>query len=166
MQDTVRPMLRASRSIAGWLLCGMMLYIAAAPAHAQTAGFPSRQMQIVVPFPAGGSADYFARAVANKLSPMTGHPVVINSPPDGHTLLVSSVASVTIPPAMAEPPAFDALKDLAPVTGIGMVPAVLVIKPSLGIRTFADFLNYAKANPGKINLASSGTGTISHLTAE
>ncbi len=67
---------------------------------------------------------------------------------------------------MAEPPAFDALKDLAPVTGIGMVPAVLVIKPSLGIRTFADFLNYAKANPGKINLASSGTGTISHLTAE
>ncbi len=182
MHETARPMLCSSRAIAGWLLCGMMLSIAPAPGHAQSAGFPSRQIQIVVPFPAGGSADYFARAVANKLGPMTGHPVVIdnkagasgmigaraviNAPPDGHTLLVSSVTSVTIPPAMSEPPAFDALKDLAPVTGIGMVPAVLVIKPSLGIRTFADFLKYAKANPGKINLASSGTGTISHLTAE
>ena len=151
-------------------------------AVAQTLGYPSRQIQIVVPFPAGGSADFFARAVANKLSATTGQTTVIenkagasgmigaraviNSPPDGYTLLVSSVTSVTIPPAMSYPPAFDALKDLAPVTGIGMVPAVLVVKPSLGIRSFGDLLTHARANPGKVNLASSGTGTISHLTSE
>jgi hypothetical protein len=117
-------------------------------ALAQTSVYPLRQIQIVVPFPAGGSADFFARAVANKLSAVTGQTTVIenkagasgmigaraviNSPPDGYTWLVSSVTSVTIPPAMSYPPAFDALKDLAPITGIGMVPAVLVVKPSLG----------------------------------
>jgi tripartite-type tricarboxylate transporter receptor subunit TctC len=76
------------------------------------------------------------------------------------------VASVLIPPNLSTPPAFDALKDLTPVTGIGTVPAVLVVKPSLGIKTFAELLSYAKANPGKLNQATSGAGTISHLTGE
>jgi tripartite-type tricarboxylate transporter receptor subunit TctC len=169
-------------TLAAWLFWGLMPWVAATLANAQASGYPSRQIQIVVPFPPGGSADYFARSIANKLSPMNGHPIVIenkagasgiigtraviNSPADGHVLLVSSVASVTIPPALTEPPAFDALKDLAPITGIGMVPAVLVVNPSLGITTFADFLKHVKANPAKVNLASSGTGTISHLVAE
>ena len=76
------------------------------------------------------------------------------------------MASVIIPPSLTTPPAFDPLVDLTPVTGIGTVPAVLVVKPSLGIKTFAEFLSYAKANPGKINLGTSGAGTISHLTGE
>jgi tripartite-type tricarboxylate transporter receptor subunit TctC len=179
----ITPIRGASKAFfAPWLLCVTLWAIAANPAHGQAVGYPSRQIQIVVPFPAGGSADYFARTVANKLSATIGHPIVIDnkagasgiigtrsvigSPADGHVLLVSSVASVTIPPAMSEPPAFDALKDLSPITGIGMVPAVLVINPSLGIKTFADLLTHAKANPAKVNLASSGTGTISHLAAE
>ena len=148
----------------------------------QPAPYPTRQLNIIVPFPAGGSADFFARSVFNKLPPLIGHPVVIenkagasgiigaktviNATPDGYMLLVSSVASVIIPPSLTDPPAFDPLKDLTPITGIGTVPAVLVVRPSLGFKTFAELLAYAKANPGKVNLASSGTGTISHLTAE
>jgi tripartite-type tricarboxylate transporter receptor subunit TctC len=161
---------------------GAALWGSAPPTHAQVSGFPSRQIQIIVPFPAGGSADYFARSVFNKVGPAIGQPIVvenkagasgmigaktvINAAPDGYTLLVSSVASVLIPPHMTEPVAFDALEDLSPVTGIGTVPAVLVVKPSLGIKTFAEFLQYAKANPGKLNQATSGAGTISHLTGE
>jgi tripartite-type tricarboxylate transporter receptor subunit TctC len=169
-------------AIASLPLFGIMLDMSATPAQAQAGAYPSRQIQVIVPFPAGGSADYFARSIFNRLGPVVGHPIVveykagaggiigakavINSAPDGYTLLVSAVASVLIPPNLHTPPAFDALKDLTPITGIGTVPAVLVVKPSLGIKTFAELLSYAKANPGKLNLATSGAGTISHLTGE
>src|SRR5262249_52080474 len=75
-----------------------------------------------------------------------------------------AVACVLVPPHLSAPPAFEALNDLTPITGIGAVPAVLVVRPSRGIKTFAEFLAYARANPGKLNLATSGAGTISHLT--
>ena len=159
------------------MLCGTL-----ALASAQASDYPARQIQVIVPFPAGGSADYFARSIFNRLAPVIGHPIVIENkagaggiigakaviaaPPDGYTLLVSAIASVLVPPHLSTPPAFDALKDLTPVTGIGTVPAVLVVNPSLGIKTFKEFLAYARANPGKLNLATSGAGTISHLTGE
>jgi tripartite-type tricarboxylate transporter receptor subunit TctC len=149
-------------------------------ASAQAADYPSQQIQVIVPFPAGGSADYFARSIFNRLSSVVGQPIVIENkagaggiigskaviaaPPDGYTLLVSAVGSVLVPPHLSAPPAFAALNDLTPITGIGTVPAVLVVRPSLGIKTFAEFLAYARANPGKLNLATSGAGTISHLT--
>jgi tripartite-type tricarboxylate transporter receptor subunit TctC len=153
-----------------------------ARASAQDADYPSRRIMVVVPFPPGGSADFFGRSVFTRMSPAVGQPIVIENKagasgivgakavikaaPDGYTLLVSSIASVTIPPSLTDPPAFDPLEDLTPVTGIGTVPAVLVVNPSLGIKTFAAFLAYAKAHPGKLNLASSGNGTIAHLGAE
>ncbi len=165
---------------AGACLIGITL-CAASAAWAQ-AEYPTRQIQVVVPFPAGGSADYFARSIFNRLAPVVGHPIVmenkagaggiigakavIAAPPDGYTLLVSAVASVLVPPHLSTPPAFDAIKELTPVTGIGTVPAVLVVRPSLGLKTFAEFLAYARAHPGKLNLATSGAGTISHLTGE
>jgi tripartite-type tricarboxylate transporter receptor subunit TctC len=169
-------------SLAGTLLCGLSMGLGTQPAASQTAEFPSHQMQIVVPFPPGGSADFFARSVFNRLSATVGQPMVIenkagasgiigakaviNAPPDGYTLLVSAVASSLIPPSLTDPPAFEPLKDLTPLTGIGTVPAVLVVNPSLGIKTFGELVAHAKAHPDKINLASSGTGTISHLVAE
>jgi tripartite-type tricarboxylate transporter receptor subunit TctC len=177
---TIAARVHWSVSIAATLV--LLFCAIAAPAETQPGAYPARQLQIIVPFPAGGSADFFARTVFNKLAPLIGHPIVIenkagasgivgakaviNAAPDGYTLLVSAVASVIIPPSLTDPPAFDPLKDLTPITGIGTVPAVLVVTPSLGIKTFAELLDYAKANPGKLNLASSGTGTISHLTAE
>jgi len=165
----------------GALLAGALLF-AAVPARAQDAPYPSRPIQVIVPFPAGGSADFFARTPFTGLSALTGQPVVfenkagasgiigakavINAAPDGYTLLVSAVTTVVIPPSLTTPAAFDPLKDLVAVTGIGTVPAVLVARPSLGIGTFSGLLTYARENPDKINLASSGAGTIAHLAGE
>jgi tripartite-type tricarboxylate transporter receptor subunit TctC len=151
-------------------------------ARAQGGDYPSRRITAVVAFPPGGSADFFGRTVFVRMAAAIGQTIVvdnkagasgiigakfvINAAPDGYTLLVSSVASVTIPPSLTDPPAFDPLKDLTGVAGIGTVPAVLVVNPSLGIKTFAELIAYAKAHPGKLNLASSGNGTIAHLTGE
>jgi tripartite-type tricarboxylate transporter receptor subunit TctC len=161
----------------GIVFCAMVVSVSA-----QAPNYPARQIQVVVPFPAGGSADYFARSIFNRLGPVIGQPIVIENkpgaggiigaksviaaPPDGYTLLVSAVASVLVPPHLSTPPAFDARKDLTPVTGIGTVPAVLVVSPTLNVKTFKEFLAYAQANPGKLNLATSGAGTISDLTGE
>ncbi|MCC6777187.1 MAG: tripartite tricarboxylate transporter substrate binding protein [Hyphomicrobiales bacterium] len=169
-------------AVVGAVGIGVISCTTIGPASAQTRTFPTRQIQVVVPFPAGGSADYFARSVFNRLGPVIGQPIVIENKagaggmigakaviaaqPDGHTLLVSAIASVLVPPHLSTPPAFDARKDLTAVTGIGTVPAVMVVSPALNIKTFNELLAYAKANPGKLNLATSGAGTISHLTGE
>jgi tripartite-type tricarboxylate transporter receptor subunit TctC len=173
---------RLAAAIIGLCSIGFMACGTAVPASAQSGPYPVRQIQVVVPFPPGGSADYFARSIFNRLGPVIGHPIVIENkagaggiigaklviaaPADGYTLLVSSVASVLVPPHLSTPPAFDARKDLTPVTGIGTVPAVLVVSPTLNIKTFREFLAYAQANPGRLNLATSGAGTISDLTGQ
>jgi tripartite-type tricarboxylate transporter receptor subunit TctC len=175
-------MTRMIAAASGAILLGSILSALTTPAPAQVPAFPSRQIQVVVPFPPGGSADFFARTPFNSLASVIGHPVifenkagasgmigakaVINAAPDGYTLLVSAITSVIIPPSLTSPPAFDPLKDLVPITGIATVPAVLVATPSLGVRTFADLLAHARANQGRLNLASSGTGTIAHLAGE
>ena len=166
--------------IAARVAAVLLAVLLALPAAAQT--FPSRPLQVVIPFPPGGSADFFARIPFGALTPTIGQPivfdnkagasgivgakVVIAAPPDGHTVLVSSVASVIIPPSMSNPPVFDPLNDLVPVTGIGTVPAVLVVNPTKGIKSLAELLRHARDNPGKVNLASSGAGTIAHLAGE
>jgi tripartite-type tricarboxylate transporter receptor subunit TctC len=156
------------------------LALVAAVTGLQAQSYPSRTIQLVAPFPAGGSADYFARALANRLGSLLGQSIVvenkpgaggilgtkaiIGSPPDGHSLLLTSVISLVVPPSLTDPPAYDALNDVIPVTGVGAVSAVLVVRPGLNIRTFAELVAYAKANPGKLNAVSSGNGTLSHLT--
>lgn len=151
-------------------------------AIAQGDKFPSRTIQIVAPFPAGGSADLFARVVAQRVSAKIGHPVIIDpkpgasgivgtrhvlsSPPDGYTLVSTSVASLTVPPSLVKPPPFDYTKDVSPITALARVPSLLVAHPQLGVRNIQDLVKYVRANPGKVNIASSGTGTIAHLAAE
>ena len=144
--------------------------------------FPSRRIEIVAPFPAGGSADLFARVVAQKISNAIGHPViiepkpgasgiigtrsVIDAAPDGYTLLSTSIVSLLVPPSLAEPRPFDPLKDVAPITSLAKVPALLVANPNLRVHTLAALIAYATANPGRVNIGSSGTGTLAHLAAE
>ena len=132
MKDAiVRRVARVAAGIAGALALGIA--VGAAPVEAQT--FPSKAIQITAPFPPGGSADFFARAVSTRLSHLVGQPVVIEnkpgaggvvgtraviaSPPDGYSLLATSTGSLVVAPNLSNPPAFDPLKDVAPITAIG-----------------------------------------------
>ncbi len=153
-----------------------------ASANAADLSDTTQQMKIIAPFPAGGSADVFARILAEKVAKDTGRTIiveprpgaagiigtrmVIGAPPDGLTLVSTSVVSTLIAPKLVKPEPFDALKDLAPITPMANVPALLVVNPSLGIKSFDEFLAYAKKNPGKINVGNSGTGTLAHLATE
>lgn len=155
-----------------------------APAQAQT--WPSKPVRIVVPFPPGGTTDIVARAIGVELQRMWQHAVVIeNRPgaggnigadlvakaaPDGYTLLMGTVGTHAINKALfdqsgAKMP-FDPVKDFVPITLAAGVPNVMVINPKLPVNTVAEFIEYAKARPGQLNMASSGNGTSIHLSGE
>lgn len=140
-------------------------------AVAQSESFPTRPIQLIVPFSAGASTDLLARFIAPGLNEALGKPVivenrpgagglvggayVVNSRPDGQTLLVAS-STVLQSPLLQLAPAFNATTDLAPISAVFQHPFVAVTGTSLPVKTIADFLTYARANPGKINTASLG----------
>ncbi|HEV6964454.1 tripartite tricarboxylate transporter substrate binding protein [Roseateles sp.] len=156
----------------------------ALPALAQ-AGWPSRPVRLVVPFTPGGTTDLLARAMAPELQQRLGQAVVVDNKPgaggnigsaevakatDGHTLLMGTVGTHAINAALYPRLPYDPVKDFAPVTLVASVPNVLVLNPAnaarYGIRSVADLVRVARANPGKLNLASSGNGTSIHLAGE
>src|SRR5262245_45293659 len=157
---------------------------AAAPVVSRTAfaqAYPSRPIRWVVPFPAGGTTDLLARIMGQWLTDRLGQPVVIenrpgggtniavqsvvNSPPDGYTLLLT-VTTNTINPSLYKSLPFDFKRDIMPVSGLAELPLVLSVNPGVPAKTVAEFVAHAKANPGKINIASFGVRTISHLSIE
>ncbi len=164
------------------VLVGMAWFTASTSARAQHDSFPLRTITIVVPAPAGGSADSLTRALTSPLSAMTGQTIVIDNrpgaagvvgaravvaaPPDGHTLLSQSIPAILVGPNSTEPRPFDPATDLIPVASLGRAPAVLVIHPRFGIRTLTQLIAFAKANPGKVNMASAGVGTGGHFNIE
>jgi tripartite-type tricarboxylate transporter receptor subunit TctC len=143
--------------------------------------YPSRPIRFVVPFPAGGSTDIIARLVAQFLSDRMGQPVVVenrpgggtniatqavaNSPADGYTLLFT-VSTHTINVSLYQSLPFNFLRDITMVAGLTELPLVLEVNPSVPAKTLAELIAHAKANPGKINIASFGAATISHLAIE
>ena len=154
------------------------------PASAQTA-WPTRPVKIVVPFAPAGTTDILARALAPELSKAFGQPFVIENKPgaggnlgadlvakstDGHTLLMGTVGTHAINPALYAKMPYDHVKDFVPVTLVAGVPNVLVMNPAkaeaLGIQGVPDLIRVARANPGKLNMASSGNGTSIHLAGE
>jgi tripartite-type tricarboxylate transporter receptor subunit TctC len=153
------------------------------PAQAQNpaADYPNRPVKIVVSNPAGGGIDTVTRVVADKLSQKIGQPVVIEnrggaggnigadavytSPPDGYTLLASVPAALTTNVFMYKKLTFDPAK-FEPVAVLGTFPNTLLVKNDFPAKTVQEFIAYVKANPGKVNYASQGIGTTSHLTAE
>jgi tripartite-type tricarboxylate transporter receptor subunit TctC len=169
---------------------GRLLAVAAlavmslAPAHAQT--WPSKPVRIIVPFPPGGTTDIVARSIGVELQRMWQHPVVIEnragaggnigadavakSPGDGYTLLMGTVGTHAINQALyaqsGSKMSFDPAKDFVPITLVAGVPNVMVINPKLPVNSVAEFIAYAKARPGQLNMASSGNGTSIHLTGE
>ena len=150
------------------------------------AGWPNKPVRIVVPFAPGGTTDILARALAPELSKAfgqtfvienkpgaggnTGADLVAKSPPDGYTLLMGTVGTQSINPSLYPKMPYDAVKDFAPITLFAGVPNVLVINPAkaqaMKITDVKSLIAYAKANPGKLNMASSGNGTSIHLSGE
>jgi tripartite-type tricarboxylate transporter receptor subunit TctC len=151
----------------------------ASPAAAQT--YPSRPVRLIVPFPAGGSADTLARIIGQDLSDQLGQPFVIENrtgaggnigtdavakaAPDGYTLLLTP-SSIAIAPALFAKLPFDPVKDFSPVSLIGNIPMVVVVNPSMPVKTLPELVALAKSKPGQINYASGGVGTTNHLAVE
>ena len=151
----------------------------ARPALAQA--WPARPIRFVVPFPAGGTTDIIARIISQWLSERLGQQVVVenkpgggtnigvqavvNAAPDGYTWLFT-VATSTINPWLYKSLPFDFQRDIAPVAGLAELPLVMEVNPAVPAKTVAEFVAYAKANPGKISFASFGARTISHLAIE
>jgi tripartite-type tricarboxylate transporter receptor subunit TctC len=151
------------------------------PRVAQAQSYPARPVKLVAPFPPGGSIDIAARLIGQWLTERLGQQVVvenrpgaggnvgseaaIHSPPDGYTLLLCSVANA-ISASLYEKLNYDFAQDIAPVAAISRAPNVMVVNPSVPANTVPEFIAYAKANPGKINMASSGVGTSIHMSGE
>jgi tripartite-type tricarboxylate transporter receptor subunit TctC len=143
--------------------------------------YPSRPVRVVVPFAAGGPGDILARLIGQWLSERFGQPFVIENRPgggsnigteavvrapgDGYSLLLASGANA-INAALYEKLNFNFIRDIAPVASIIRTPLVMVVNPSVPAKTVPEFIAYAKANPGKINMASGGTGTGTHIAGE
>ena len=162
------------------LALGVLFAVFAFSVSAQT--YPTKPIRIVVPFPAGGTTDVLARAAAQKLTEALGQAAVVDnrpgaggnigaelvakSPPDGYTLLMGTVGTHAINPSLYPKMPYDHVRDFVPVILVAGVPNVLVINPSLPVNSVQELIAYAKANPGKLNFASSGNGTSIHLSAE
>ena len=149
-------------------------------AVAQT--YPVKPVRFVVPFPAGGGVDLTARTVGQKLSDYLGQQMVIDnragaagtigaenvakSPPDGYSLLVAGPGSVAVAPLLFPKLGYNPLKDLAPITMLVTMPYIIVMHPSIPAKNAKELIALAKANPGKLNMASGGAGTGQHLAGE
>jgi tripartite-type tricarboxylate transporter receptor subunit TctC len=152
--------------------------VPAMPQVASAQAYPSRPVHVIVGFPPGLAADIIARLIAQSLSERLGQQfivenrpgastniateVVVRSPPDGYTLLFATAPNA-INATLYSHLNFNFIRDIAPVAGVDRSAFVMVVDPALPIKTVPEFIAYAKANPGKINMASNGTGTITHL---
>ncbi len=162
-------------------LAASVVAFPAVPSIAQAQIYPSRPVKIVVGFPAGGVGDLVARLMARRLAERLGRPfviedrpgvagniaaeLVVRASPDGYTLLELNAPNA-INATLYANLNFDLVRDLAPVAGIMRVPAVMEVNPSFPAKTVPEFIAYAKANPGKINMASGGNGSTPHVYGE
>jgi len=144
--------------------------------------YPAKPVRMVVPFPAGGPTDIVGRTIGQKLNDTLGEPVIIDnragaggvigtehvakSPPDGYTLLLGSISGLAVAMSLYPNRGYDSLRDFAPVTQAVTVTNILVVHPSLPVKNVRDLLALARAKPGALNYASSGSGTVTHLAGE
>jgi len=163
-----------------WLALSLAASLVTMTGNAAAQAWPSKPVRVVVAFTAGGTTDILARGVGQQLADKlkqsfvidnkpgaggnTGSEMAARSPADGYTLLVGSVGPIAVNPTLYPKLPYNPLTDLVPIVQIAEVPNVLVLHPSVPAKTFDEFLAYAKANPGKLNFASTGIGTSSHLS--
>jgi tripartite-type tricarboxylate transporter receptor subunit TctC len=161
------------------LLTGLSVLLQAMPVMAED--FPARPIRLIVPFPPGGPSDIIARVIGQRMSEIAKQPVLIDNrggqggvlgtdvlakaKPDGYTISISSAGALAISPTM-EKIAYDPLKDLQTVTLVAKVPEMLVVANDVPAKNMAELIALAKAQPGKLNFASSGPGSLPHLAGE
>jgi tripartite-type tricarboxylate transporter receptor subunit TctC len=155
--------------------------LALLPRRASAEAYPAHPVRLVVPFPAGGATDLLARLIGQWLSERDGQPFIIDNrpgaggnigteavvraPPDGYTLLAFDTTSA-VNATLYDRLNFIFIRDIAPVASIVRLPFVVLLHPSVPVRTISEFIAYARANPGKINMASAGNGTLPHVAGE
>lgn len=153
----------------------------ALPLAAPAQSWPTRPVKMVVPFPAGGPTDVITRALSDKLSQALGQPVVVDnkpgaggsigadfaakSPPDGYTLLMATGSTHSVGPYLSKLP-YDPQKDFTPVIHVGSATNILLVSPKLGVKNVRELIEAARKAPGGLNYATSGIGSVAHLTAE
>ncbi len=154
----------------------------AASSWAQSPAYPSKPIRLVVPFPAGGATDIFARTLSQKLAEKIGASIVVDNKPgaggtlgsdlvakavaDGYTLLLATSSTHSIGPNLNPKMPYDAVRDFTPIAQVGYAPSIMLVPNSSPAHTVQEWIDYARKNPGRLNYASSGNGTIVQLTAE
>lgn len=166
----------------GFASCGIAACLALGGSSALAQAYPAKSIRMVVPFPAGGGSDTMGRIVGQKLSERLGQQFVVdNRPgaggsigadmvaraaPDGYTLLLGSSSEIAQYPNVNPKLPYNPQRDFAPITLVGNVPLILVVHPSLPVKTVKDVVALAKSRPGEINFSSAGPGSTTHLAVE
>jgi tripartite-type tricarboxylate transporter receptor subunit TctC len=158
----------------------LVLALASTLAFAQA--WPAKPVKLIAPYPPGGQTDLVSRWLSDKLTAALGQPVIVenksgaqgivgieaakNSPADGYTFVYANVSNISINPHVHEKLPYDGLRDLAPVTQLGLSVLAMVVPPALNVKSLKEFIEYAKANRGKVSFASFGAGSTSHIYCE
>ena len=164
------------RAISALTLCFASLGLA------QAQGYPTKPVRLIVPFPAGGATDLFARTLSQKIGEKLGQSLVVENRPgaggtlgsdlaakassDGYTLLLSTSSTHSIGPNLNPRMPYDAVRDFTPISHLGNAPSIMLVPNNSPAKTVKEWIDHAKKNPGRLNYASSGNGTIVQLTAE
>jgi len=162
--------------------CAALAALACTHAAAQQSTYPTKPVRLVVPYPPGGPTDLIARAINDGLAKRLGQPVVIDNrggaasivgaeiaaraPADGYTLLVATVTTLAVNPALNPKLPYNAERDFAPVSMLGSTPYILAVHPGVPAKTAPQLIAHAKANPGKLSFGSAGSGSSAHLAGE
>src|ERR1041385_9187877 len=175
-------LIQRRNTIIGLALSAALSAMVLMPGRAVAQSYPNKPIKLIVPFASGGATDLYARLLGAALSVelreqvviearpgvggLTGVDVLAKSPPDGYTLCLAGVAALSAIPFMITKMPFDGQKDLALISLVVRVPEVIVVNQTIPANDLAEFITYARANPGKINFGSAGAGSVTHLGVE
>jgi tripartite-type tricarboxylate transporter receptor subunit TctC len=171
------------RAVFAALVCAGVAILGTDPARAQAQDYPNRPIRMIVPFPAGGPTDGMARIISDRLGTVLGQTVVVENrgggaggsigakavataDPDGYTILITPGGSLTSGPAVHKNIGYDPVKVFTPVAELIQTPLIVAVHPDFRVKSLAEVVSYAKANPGKVSWGSQGFGTAPHLLAE
>ena len=162
------------------MLTGLAALLLAFPIFAQE--YPNRPIRLVVPYAPGGVSDITGRIVAQKMTELLGQPMVVEnragaggmlgtgavakSPPDGYTVVLSSLSAYAIGPKLVKQPLYDPVADFTPVAAVALSPTILTVNTALPFQSLKELITFGKANPGKLTYGSSGIGSVAHISAE